>query len=71
MKLKRANIYNHYYQVQQQLFTLPDRKFNDIVVCGIDQHGNANIVCVRIYPDPQRCKTVMVKLEFIMRLNEV
>ena len=66
MKLKRTN--NYYYQVQQQLFTLSDRKFNDFVVCGIDQHGNANIVCDWIYPDPQHCKTVMVKLEFFWRI---
>ena len=66
MKLKRTN--NYYYQVQQQLFTLSDRKFNDFVVCGIDQHGNANIVCDWIYPDPQHCKTVMVNLEFFWRI---
>ena len=66
MKLKRTN--NYYYQVQQQLLTLPDRKFDDFVVCGIDQHGNPNIVCDRIYPDPQHCKTVMAKIEFFWRI---
>ena len=64
MKLKRTS--NYYYQLQEQLFTLPDKKFTDFVVCGIDQHGNANIVCDRIYPDPQHCKTVMAKLQFFL-----
>ena len=30
--LKRKH--NYYFQVQQQLFTLPERKFNDFVVCA-------------------------------------
>ena len=42
-KLKRNH--NYYYQVQQQLFTLPERKHCDFVVCAIDSDGNAHIIC--------------------------
>ena len=66
VKLKRTH--NYYYQVQQQLFILPERKFNDFVVCGIDQPGNANIVSDQTYSDSQHCKTVMAKLEPFWRI---
>ena len=33
--------HNYYYQVQQQLFTLKERKFCDFVVCGIDSEKKA------------------------------
>lgn len=41
-KLKRNH--NYYFQVQQQLFTLPERMHCDFVVCGIDSHLNAHVV---------------------------
>ena len=39
--LKRTHDY--YYQVQQQLFTQPERKHNEFVVCGVDAAGNAHL----------------------------
>ena len=43
--------HNYYYQVQQQLFTLKERKFCDFVVCGIDSEKKAHVVKECIYPD--------------------
>ena len=64
--LKRKH--NHYFQVQQQLFTLPERKFNDFVVCAIDSHKNAHLVIERIYPDLEHSNTVLPKLEEFWRI---
>lgn len=41
--------HNYYYQVQQQLFTLKERKFCDFVVCGIDSEKKAHVVKDRAY----------------------
>lgn len=65
--LKRKH--NYYYQVQQQLFTLSDRKFCDFVVCAIDTSGNAHIVIERIYPDQKHWNTVMPKLQAFWRIS--
>ena len=43
--------HNYYYQVQQQLFTLKERKFCHFVVCGIDSEKKAHIEKECIYPD--------------------
>ena len=65
-KLKREH--NYYFQVQQQLFTLPERKFCDFVVCAIDSDENAHLVTERIYPDLQHSNTVLQKLEAFWRI---
>ena len=41
-QLKRSH--NYFFQVQQQLFTLPERKYNDFVVCAFDSSHRATIV---------------------------
>ena len=53
----------YYFQVQQQLFTLTERKFDDFVVCGIDCNKKAHIVKELIYPDVTLWQTVLAKLE--------
>ena len=45
-KLKREH--NYYYQVQQQLVTLPGRMHCDFVVCAIDSDLNVHLVTDRI-----------------------
>ena len=64
--LKRKH--NYHFQVQQQLFTLPERKSNDFVVFAIDSDENARLVRERIYPEPQRSNTVLPKLEVFWRI---
>ena len=64
--LKRKH--NYYFQVQQQLFTLAERKFNDFVVCAIDSDKNAHLVIERIYPDPEHSNTVLPELEAFWRI---
>lgn len=63
--LKRTHDY--YYQVQQQLFTLPERKHNDFVVCGVDAAGNGHLFTERILPDTQHWDRVVPKLELFWR----
>ena len=65
--LKRTHDY--YYQVQQQLFTLPERKHNDFVVCGVDAAGNAHLFTECILPDTQHWDRVVPKLELFWRLH--
>ena len=60
--------HNYYYQVQQQLFTLKERKFCDFVVCGIDSEKKAHIVKERIYPDAQHWGNALPKLESFWRI---
>ena len=60
--LKRTH--NYYYQVQQQLFTLPERKSNDFVVCGVDAAGNAHLFTECILPDTHHWDRVVPKLSF-------
>ena len=66
LQLKRTH--NYFYQVQQQLFTLPERRYSDFVVYSIDSEGNSHIVCDRIYPDPLHSKTVMQKLVMFWKI---
>ena len=66
---KLIRSHNYYYQVQQQLFTLKDRKHCDFVVCAIDNVNNrAVIVTERILPDKQHHHTVLPKLDTFWRL---
>ena len=60
--------HNYYFQVQHQLFNLPERKFNDFLVCAIDCHENAHLVTERICPDLEHSKTVLPKLEEFWRI---
>ena len=64
--LKRKHAY--YFQVQQQLFTLSDRRFCDFVVCGIDHNQKPQIVKERIFPDKEHWKTALAKLEAFWRI---
>ncbi|XP_048586934.1 uncharacterized protein LOC116607025 isoform X1 [Nematostella vectensis] len=66
LKLKKSH--NYYYQVQQQLFTLPDRKYCDFVVFAIDSDGNSHVLCDRINPDPSHSSGVMKKIETFWRI---
>ena len=66
LKLKRTHKY--FYKVQQQLFTLPERKYCDFVVYSIDSEGNSCIVCDRINADPLHSKTVLQKLEAFLKI---
>ena len=65
-KLKREHKY--YFQVEQQLFTVPGRMHCDFVVCGIDSHLNAHLTTDRIYPNPIHSDAVIKKLEAFWRI---
>ena len=67
-KLKLKRTHNYYYQVQQQLFTLPKRKYCDFVVFSRDSEGNSHIVCDRINHDTEHSKNVMSKLEVFWKI---
>ena len=41
-QLKRTH--NYFFQVQQQFFTLPERNYNDFMVCAFDRDHCAKIV---------------------------
>ena len=58
-QLKRSH--NYFFQVQQQLFTLPERKYNDFVVCAFDSFHRATVVKERIYPDHGHMNAVLPK----------
>ena len=62
-QLKRNH--NYFFQVQQQLFTLPERKYN--VVCAFDSSHRATIVKEGIYPDHGHWKVVFPKLTTFWR----
>ena len=64
-QLKRSH--NYFFQVQQQLFTLPERKYNDFVVCAFDSFHRATIVKERIYPDHGHMNAVLPKLTIFWR----
>ena len=64
--LKRHH--NYYFQVQQQLFTLTDRKHCDFVVCAISPDREPQIVKERIHPDLMHWGTVVPKLEAFWRV---
>ena len=57
LQLKRSH--NYYFKVQQQLFTLPERKYNDFVVCGFDDAHHATIVKATIFPDHGHMNNVL------------
>lgn len=66
---KLIRSHNYYYQLQQQLFTLKDRKHCDFVVCAIDNVNNrVVIVTERILPDKQHHHTVLPRLDTFWRL---
>ena len=67
-KLSLKREHNYYYQVQQQLFTLPERKYCDFVVCGIDSELNAHLFTERILPDTNHKDRVLPKLEAFWRI---
>ena len=60
-QLKKTHSY--YFQVQQQLFSVPDVKYCDFVVCAIDKMKNIHLVVQRIYPDIEHWNRVLPKLE--------
>ena len=64
-QLKRNH--NYFFQVQQQLFTLPEGKYNDFVVSAFDSSHRATIVKERIYPDHGHWKIVLPKLTTFWR----
>ena len=64
-QLKRNH--NYFFQVQQQLLTLPERKYNDFVVCAFDSSHRATIIKERIYPDHGHWKEVLPKLTTFWR----
>lgn len=65
-KLKRSH--NYYFQVQQQLFTLKERRYNDFIVYAIDKKGNVHFVMERILPDVRHWDTELPKLEAFWRI---
>ena len=60
-QLKKTHSY--YFQVQQQLFSVPNVKYCDFVVCAIDKMKNIHLVVQRIYPDIKHWNHVLPKLE--------
>ena len=56
------------FQVQQQLFTLPERNYSDFVVCAFDSNHGAKIVKERIYQDPCHWQDVLPKLTTFWRV---
>ena len=62
-KLKRSH---YYFQVQQQLFTLKERKHNDFIVYAVDNKGNAHFVRERILPDVWHWDTVLPKTKGLL-----
>ena len=60
-QLKKTHSY--YFQVQQQLFSVPNVKYCDFVVCAIDKMKNIHLVVQRIYPDIEHWNRVLPKLE--------
>ena len=63
--LKRDH--NYYFQVQQQLFTLQERAFNDFVVYGIDSENSAHLLIESIYLQIQHMDRVLPSIHFIHR----
>ena len=45
--------HSYYYQVQQQLFSVPGIKYCEFVVCAIDEKKSMNLIVLCIYPDVQ------------------
>ena len=59
---------NYFFQVQQQLFTVTNRKHCDFVLCAISPHTEPQVVIERIYPDLEHWHTVVPKLEAFWRV---
>lgn len=55
--------------MQQQLFTLTDRKYCDFMVCAISPDREPQIVRERIFPDLNHWHTVVPKLETFWRIS--
>ena len=75
--------HNYYYQVQQQLFTLKERKFCDFVVCGIDSEKKAHTVLPKFQLPPlvsflarrvsflsRRVSFLSIRVSFLARVTE-
>ena len=60
--------HSYYYQVQQQLFSVPGIKYCEFVVCAIDEKKSMNLIVLRIYPDEQHWNSVLPKLETFWRI---
>jgi len=58
--------HNYFFQVQQQLLTFPERKYNDFV-CAFDSSHHATIIKERIYPDHGHWREVLPKLTTFWR----
>lgn len=58
-QLKKTHSY--YFQVQQQLFSVPNVKYCDFVVCAIDKMKNIHLVVQFIYPDIEHWNRVLPK----------
>ena len=66
LQLKKSHSY--YYQVQQQLFSVPNLQYDDFVVCAIDKAKNIQLFVQRIFPDVQHWNFVLPKLETFWRI---
>jgi len=66
LQLKKSHSY--YYQVQQQLFSVPNLQYDDFVVYAIDKAKNSHLFVQRIYPDVQQWNFVLPKLETFWRI---
>lgn len=64
--LKRHH--NYYFQEQQQLFTLIDRKHCDFVVCVVSPDRKPQILKERAKPDLKHWDTVVPELEAFWRV---
>lgn len=53
LRLKKSHSY--YYQVQQQLFSVPNRQYDDFVVCAIDKEKNIHLYLCSVFF--QMCST--------------
>ena len=60
LQLKKPHSY--YYQVQQQLFSVPNLQYDDFVVCAIDKAKTIHLFVQHIYPDVQHWNFVLPKL---------
>ena len=65
--LQLRKSHSDYYQVQQQLFSVPGIKYCEFVVCAIDGKKSMNLTVLRIYPDVRHWNSVLPKLETFWR----
>ena len=66
--LQLRKSHSDYYQVQQQLFSVPGIKYCEFLVCAIDGKKSMNLIVLRIYPDLQHWNLVLPKLETFWRI---